>query len=269
MLRYDIERERARRGRIQPQQLQLQAFGRGPRADARRIEAVHERERRVQFVDVDFELRRQIGEHFVERRAQVAVVVERFDQERDERAIARARLRDAQLRHQMIAQRRRGFVDLHRRQIVVVGCGGGAAEVVEIPLARVAAVGRIAVVFVDAGGFVALGALIRRSRAVRRAGHRLGRGRRGRLRDHRAVGRDAQGARDPVVVVLEQRVLRDRRCDFLLQFERRQLQQPDRLLKLGREREMLRQAKLETGFHGKREVIPEVCHEGGALRHSG
>jgi hypothetical protein len=56
----------------------------------------------------------------------------------------------------------------------------------------------------------------------------------------RAVGRHAQRARDPVVLVFEERILRDRHCDFLLQFERRQLKQPDGLLQLRRQRKMLR-----------------------------
>ena len=116
----DFECEGARRRRFETQQLQLQALRCRTRADAGRIEAVQQRERRVQLVGIDFQFGGQVGEDLVECRTQIAVLVERFDQERDERTIARARLGDAQLGHQMVAQRRRRFVDLQRRHVVVV-----------------------------------------------------------------------------------------------------------------------------------------------------
>ena len=48
---------------------------------------------------------------------------------------------------------------------------------------------------------------------------------------------------------LEERVLLEHLLDFLVQLERRQLQQPDRLLQLRRQREMLREADLERLLH--------------------
>ncbi|MGF6957107.1 hypothetical protein QFZ97_002972 [Paraburkholderia youngii] len=55
---------------------------------------MQQRKRGVQFVDIDFEFFGQVGQHFFERGGEIAVVVERFDQERDERAVALARLGD-------------------------------------------------------------------------------------------------------------------------------------------------------------------------------
>ncbi len=121
---------------------------------------MQQRKRGIQFVEVDFEFFGQIGQHFFECGGKVAVVVERFDQEGDQRAVARTRLGDAQLRHQVIAQRGARFVDLQRRQVVVVRGVARAAVVVEIPLRRVAVtVAREAVVFVHALRLAVLGAL--------------------------------------------------------------------------------------------------------------
>src|SRR6202012_5983933 len=105
------------------------------------------RECGVQFVQVDFQFFRQISLHFLQRRGQVAVVVQRLDQKRDQRPVTLAFLGDAQLRHQVIAPRGARFVNLQRRQVVVVGGGTGTAVVLQIPLGRIAvAVGRETVV---------------------------------------------------------------------------------------------------------------------------
>jgi hypothetical protein len=48
----------------------------------------------------------------------------------------------------------------------------------------------------------------------------------------------------------EERVLVEHLLDFLAQLKRRQLQQPDRLLQLGRQRKMLRDAKDRPCFMG-------------------
>ena len=246
MMRDDVERKRARRRCIEPQQLQLEAFGRRAPADARRIEAMQQRERGAQFVEIDFEFLGQVGLHFLERGREIAVFVERFDQEGDQRAVALIRLGHAQLRGQVIAQRGGRFVDLQRRQIVVVGTGI-----------------RAAVVFRDSIEIASRIAVARRGRCIRRhpAARRSRRARccwwtmltyravfiwSGGARRYwptvhqRTVGRHAQRTRDPVVLVFEERILRDRHRDFLLQFERGQLQQPDGLLQLRGQRKMLR-----------------------------
>src|SRR5689334_15196612 len=50
-------------------------------------------------------------------------------------------------------------------------------------------------------------------------------------------------------VALEQRVVREEFLDFLIELQRRQLQQPDRLLQLRSERQVLRQPELERMLH--------------------
>ena len=52
-----------------------------------------------------------------------------------------------------------------------------------------------------------------------------------------------------VFLGLEEGVLLHHLLDLLVQFQGRELQQPDRLLQLRRQREMLRQADLQRGFH--------------------
>ena len=46
------------------------------------------------------------------------------------------------------------------------------------------------------------------------------------------------------LLALEQRVVLQEALDFLVEFERRQLQQPDRLLQLRRQRQVLRKSEL-------------------------
>ncbi len=64
----------------------------------------------------------------------------------------------------------------------------------------------------------------------------------------RSAGRQPLGerleARRRLFLGLEERVLLEHLLDFLVQLERRQLEQPDRLLQLRRQREMLREADL-------------------------
>ena len=52
-----------------------------------------------------------------------------------------------------------------------------------------------------------------------------------------------------LVLDLEERVLLEHLLDFLVQLERRELQQADRLLQLRRQRQMLRQSELKCGLH--------------------
>jgi len=54
-----------------------------------------------------------------------------------------------------------------------------------------------------------------------------------------AVGQEAYGTVERIVEPLEQGVVAQDLLDLLVQFERGQLQQADRLLELRREREML------------------------------
>src|SRR5207249_3008938 len=66
-----------------------------------------------------------------------------------------------------------------------------------------------------------------------------------------AIGPDAQGGGKGIIFTLEQRVVRECLIDLLIQFERGQLQQPDRLLQLRRQRQMLRKSELKAWFHGR------------------
>ena len=59
------------------------------------------------------------------------------------------------------------------------------------------------------------------------------------------------GVIERIVDPLQQRIVGQDLFQFLMQFQRRQLQQADRLLQLRRERQMLRDAKLEGLFHAR------------------
>src|SRR6185436_7425881 len=52
-----------------------------------------------------------------------------------------------------------------------------------------------------------------------------------------------------LAVLLEERVLLEHPLDLGIELEGRQLEQPDRLLKLRRQREVLRELELERGLH--------------------
>ena len=56
-------------------------------------------------------------------------------------------------------------------------------------------------------------------------------------------------ARRTAVLALEQRVLLQEALDLLVELDRRQLQQPDRLLQLRRQREVLGEPELEGVLH--------------------
>ena len=65
-----------------------------------------------------------------------------------------------------------------------------------------------------------------------------------------------------VFLGLEEGVLLEHLLDFLVQLERRQLQQPDRLLQLRRQRQVLREADLKVGFmRAHRALHAEVLAE--------
>src|SRR5207302_7418656 len=78
----------------------------------------------------------------------------------------------------------------------------------------------------------------------------VGGGRRFGARFGRTRG-DRRGGRVTVVSILtfERRVVHQQAVDLLIQFDRRELQQPDRLLQLRRQREVLRKSELQGRFH--------------------
>src|SRR4029077_19713849 len=67
----------------------------------------------------------------------------------------------------------------------------------------------------------------------------------------RTVGAQTRMPGQRIVVALEQRVVHQGLLELLVQLQRRQLQQPDRLLQLGRQGQMLRKAKLDQSFHAQ------------------
>ena len=61
------------------------------------------------------------------------------------------------------------------------------------------------------------------------------------------------------VLALERGILHQQAVDLLVQLDRGELQQPDRLLQLRRQREVLRESELQGGFHqGLQCAEPEV-----------
>ena len=164
---------------------------------------------------------------------QVAVVVERLDQEAHQRAVAvgQGEGRPAG----------RGVRAATRRR---PGCPGVAVIVVPLrldaphprwtsrcprPRCCLPAPVRIDSPAGSAGGFLA---------ASRQA---------------RCLGAAARRDRRRRLLALEHRILEQHALDLLVQLDRRQLQQLDRLLQLGRQREVLGEFELEAGFHRGRQ----------------
>ena len=221
MLVDDDERERLC-WRVEPMQLQRQAFGRRARTDAGRIEALQHAQRGLQLIDFDFEFGGQVEQDLVKRGREVALIVERFDQEDDEALVAHRQLERRELFHEEFAQALFGFAQLQWGAVVFVGLRL-AGEVVEAPVRAVGAViaveiGAAVVAVVAVVGGVGI------VRAVGRGRRRFSGQRRGVVvlqRVDRAVRADARGGVEPLVFPLQQRVLGQRLFNFLLQFDGR------------------------------------------------
>ena len=235
-------------------QLQRQAFGGVAGADARRLEALQIAERDGELVRIDLELLREHLGHFLERDVEVAVLVQRVDQRADEPPVAQRQVEHGELREEVIAQRARR--DLLRVEAVVVVVGRGGAAPIRIAAGVVLEIGavdglRALARFV--AGFLAAGPVV----VVRR--HLLGR---------RGGGaRELRGGRRRLVValgLLEQRVLLQHPLDLGIQLDRGQLQQPDRLLQLRGECEVLAELELEGLLHALRDA--HCLRAGNALR---
>lgn len=195
------------------------------------VEALHVLEGDGQVVGLDFQFGRQQGAQLGQVLGHEAVVVEVVDQEADHALVAIRQLHEPHLVQQVVAQL--GGLGRHHRRIGVVVpvlAAEGAVAVVDRPVG----VGRAALV-AGVAGFV----------RCRRGG--LGRGRRGGGR-RGGVGH-RRGAAFLLLVALEQRVFLQEGLDFLVQLKRRQLQQPDGLLQLGRQREVLGKLELKGMLH--------------------
>lgn len=212
---------RAGRNRIE---LQHEAFGQRTRGNPRAVEHLHEPQRNREILFG--QQQRGIGrsQQFAQFLAQVTVVVERVDHHARGLAIAPVQRIEPQRVVQLLMQRRFGGDPFAGRQ---------AAPVVALTI-----------------GAARRGRGRKGHLAVRRApfvgfGRRVGRGRFGRLR--RRIG----GRFVVALSVFKKRIHVERLPQFLLKFERGQLQQPQRLLKPRRKCEMLSHLQRKRDGHRK------------------
>ena len=188
----------------QHRELQLQAFAKVARADAGWIQILQMPQGNVQIVDINVQFRRQHRDQFGEILLQIAIVVQRVDQQRDELLIVRGNLGQRQLGVQVFAQglrlgRNLGILDF----IIVVA--RSAVAVVFLETRSVGAAMRVA------GGRVSVGII--------RGGDGCGGLGGARRRRSRLFGQ--------AVLAFEQRIVLQEFLDLLIEFHRRQLQQPD------------------------------------------
>ena len=78
-----------RRVRRQGGELQRQAFAQAARADARRLEVLQVLQRDLQLVEIDLQLRGQERDQLLQALREIAVVVQRIDQEGDQLVVPR------------------------------------------------------------------------------------------------------------------------------------------------------------------------------------
>lgn len=187
-------------GRVGTAQLQQQALGHVARADAGRVERLQQRQRGAQLVQVRLHLGRQPAQDFLQGRAQVAVLVQFVDQQRRQRGVARRGAGQHQLPEQVLAQG--------------IGPGGlgQAGIIIGVDPARTRH-------FLDRGVALGRGFVVLHRRLALGFGLRLDGGR--------------------LIVAFQQRIVGEHLRDFRLELERGQLQQPDRLLQLRGQRQML------------------------------
>ncbi len=200
-------------------QLERQAFTRAAAADSNRLQVLQMSQGDRELVDSDHRFRREERGDILEALREVSVLVERIDQQPDQRAVVPLHVEQRELLVQMVAQ---GRCVVRRNAAIVVA-------VVLAPLPGRRELGRRVVVPLRWGGLL-----------------------RGRRRSCRRVH-----GRCPVPVAffaLEDRILRERLFDLLVELHRRELQQADRLLQLRRERQVLREPELQCGFHLSREA---------------
>src|SRR3954469_10209423 len=229
----DLEREHVRGGIIafaRHAQLQAEAFAGRAGADAGGLEGLQMAQRDGEFFGLELGFGGEKRRDFFERLREVAVLVERVDQQLDQDAVSLAEVGERELRAQMVAQRCRfRGAEIAVTVLVVIACAA--------PVRR------------DVGRPVGLG---RRRLGRRRGGAAAGdRGLRDRLPHAAAVFL--------VILALERGVLHQQPVDLLVELDRRELQQADRLLQLRREGEVLREAELKRGLHlGTNSRTPEL-----------
>ncbi len=240
-------------------QLQAKTFAQVARTDARRVHAVQPLQRNLQLFEQLFARVRILGiqsQHVgqaqrdrVQAVVQVAVGVERLDQHLQRGPVGVRHAHAGHLRAQVLLQRDLAFAAFEVATVVIARCGAGGrtrqlADAVEVvgfgAVLPVFALGGAEVVALDFGdgGFAitpvaAVAAFSFVTLVCRLAG---------------SLGRcGVVGQR--FVVGFQEGVLLEHLLDFLLQLQRRELQQPDRLLQLRRQRQVLRQADLQGRLH--------------------
>ena len=207
--------------------LELQALRDAARADAAGVERLHPLERDQHLVGVDLVGHARRRRDLLERGAQVAVVVERFDDRAGEGVVARVERQDVDLGVQVLAQADVGGDQVERAQVALHALGADARRRL---LPAVALVRRVA----DRG-----------EQAVGIAGLQV---------DRDAV---AGGGRVVVGRVLdfEKGVAAHRVVDLLREVERGQLQQANRMLQARRDGVLLflgRSAERGNSWPGSR-----------------
>src|SRR6266850_199134 len=188
-----------RRGMASGLRLARQALPGGARAHAGGLQILQVPERDAELLESGFGFGGQQRRDFLERLGQIAVFVEGVDQQLDEYAVAIAEIGERELAAQVIAQRRRVRRGKATVAFVIVIRPAPAGGDIHRPVG------------VGGGGFGAAA----RARAARRRG---------------------RGCRGPGlafgILALERRVLHQHAVDLLVELDRRQLEQADRLLQL-------------------------------------
>jgi hypothetical protein len=228
----DTQRQRTRLRRGQAFQLQRQAFLRAARTNARRIEVLQVAQGDAEFFQQGFAqlvvFADQQVDQLVQWLRQVAVVTQGFDQEADQRPIAIGQLGHRHLRAEMLAQGARGGLGFTTVGIVVVG----------IALAVAAGKVHAPAFVVTTAGFLALLALVAFG------------GCDGLWRDRLIARRaEAEQGRFAWLIPFQQGIFLQSLIYFGVQLQRRQLQEPDRLLQLRRQCQVLRKPELESLPH--------------------
>ena len=208
--RHDLERKLALCAVVVGAQLEREALTRRARADARGLEVLQvlqgDRQLAHERLGIGFRLDGQERRDLFERLREITILVERVDQKADKHAVAGIQLGKRKLRVQVVAQRRR------------VRLGEGLLAFLVAALARAPVARELARPVGVRGG--------------RRFGRRAARAAR------RGRGRRVPGLFH--ILALERRVLHQQAIDLLVELDRGELQQPDRLLQLRRQREVLR-----------------------------
>mmetsp|Transcript_42777 Transcript_42777/g.69785 ORF Transcript_42777/g.69785 Transcript_42777/m.69785 type:complete len:363 (-) Transcript_42777:210-1298(-) len=225
-------------------QLQHQAFRQVARTDAGRLQALQQAVGDAQPVQQLLALLGVLGQggsDLVQSVFEVAVFVQRFDQHLYGGPILGRQVQAGELLGQVLGQRGLGGFLALALAVIVAAAGAAAgrqlADAVEVvalgAVLPVLALGAAEVLGAQFGGIAALGL------AGRGLGAALGR----RVRSQ--LGR----ADRELLLRLQQRVAGEHLLDLLVQLQRRQLQQPDRLLQLWRQRQVLTEADLESLLH--------------------